>query len=162
MLRMMPSTFAGNFLAENRGKNWGKAHDPTLIFLMAILLIWKKALLPLVSSLICLSKGEHAPTSHPQVWCGSYRILKNLTHPIIIEHPQKIALNSRVVHSDAISMNIVFFKRRCFWPGCSAICNCFQKTSASPWPRVLANVPRNIREKKRKKTVLAYLRELNF
>ena len=48
---------------------------------MAILLIWKKALLPLVSNLICLSKSEHAPTSHSQVWCGFYRILKNLTHP---------------------------------------------------------------------------------
>ena len=73
-----------NFLAENKGRKIGeKAHNPTLIFFMAILSIWKKALLPLVSNLICLSTGEHAPTSRPQVWYGFYSILKNLTHPTL-------------------------------------------------------------------------------
>ena len=77
MLKMMQSTFAGYCLIswlKARGKIGEKAHNSTLILLMAILLIWKKALLPMVSNLICLSKGEHAPTSHPQVWCGFYRI----------------------------------------------------------------------------------------
>ena len=84
MLKMMQSTFEGYGLIswlKTRGEIGEKAHNPTLIFLMAILLIWKKALLLLVSNLICLSKGEHAPTSHLQVWYGSYRILKILTHP---------------------------------------------------------------------------------
>ena len=85
MLKMMPSTFAGYGLIswlKTRGKIGGKAHNPTLIFLMAILSIWKKALLHLVSNLICLSMGEHAPKSRPQVWYGYHRILENLTHPI--------------------------------------------------------------------------------
>ena len=86
MLKMMQSTFAGygpiSWLKTKR-KIGEKAYNPTLIFLMAILLISKKALLPLFSSLICLSKGEHAPTSHPQVLYGSYRILQILTHPIV-------------------------------------------------------------------------------
>ena len=70
----MQSTFAGYGLIsrmKTRGKIGEKAHNPTLIFLMAILLIQKKALLPLVSNLIRLSKGEQASTSHPQVWYGS-------------------------------------------------------------------------------------------
>ena len=81
---MMPSTFVGYGLIswlKIRGKIGEKAHTPTLIFLMAILSIWKKALLHLVSNLICLSMGEHAPKSRPQVWYAYHRILENLTHP---------------------------------------------------------------------------------
>ena len=84
MLKKMQSTFAGYGLIswlKTRGKIGEKAHNPTLIILMANLLIWKKALFPLVFNLICLLKGEHATTSHPQVWYGFCSILKNLTHP---------------------------------------------------------------------------------
>ena len=60
MLKMMQSTFVGYGLIsglKTRGKIRKKAHHQTLIFLVAILLIWEKALFPLV--LICLTKDGH-------------------------------------------------------------------------------------------------------
>ena len=58
-----------NVLAENKGENWEKSTQLNFNFLVAVLLIWKRALFPLVSNLICLSKDEHALTSHPGlVW----------------------------------------------------------------------------------------------